>query len=107
MDNLTSIRLELNISAQKMVQQIQVHNKHIEAEISKGIQMAMEEILGDENFSLKIKDQTIMAIEDIVLKAALSWSVKEKITKIIEEKIAEKVNDYAEKIAAKVTSNLQ
>ena len=44
MDNLTTIRLELGINAQKMIQQVQVHNETIEAEISKGVQMALEAI---------------------------------------------------------------
>ena len=107
MDNLTTIRLELGINAQKMVQQVQVHNERIETEISNGIQMALEEILRDGNFALKIKEQTIKTIEDVVSKAVFSWEVKNKITKMIEEKVGEKVQAYAEKIAESVTSNLK
>lgn len=107
MDNLTTIRLELGINAQKMIQQVQVHNEAIEAEISKGVQIALEEILSDGNFALKIKEQTIKTIEDVVSKAVFSWEVRDKITKMIEEKVGEKVQAYAEKIAESVTSNLK
>ena len=107
MDNLTTIRLELGINAQKMIQQVQVHNETIEAEISKGVQMSLEEILADENFALKIKEQTIKTIEDVVSKAVFSWEVRNKITKMIEEKVGEKVQVYAEKIAEQITSNLK
>lgn len=107
MDNLTTLRLELGINAQKMIQQVKINNEIIEDQISKGIQIALEEILSDENFSLKIKEQAIKTIEDIVSKAIFSWEVKNKITKLIEEKISEKVQNYAEKIAEKVTSNLE
>jgi hypothetical protein len=107
MDNLTTIRLELGINAQKMIQQVQIHNETIEAQISKGVQMALEEILSDEKFSLKIKEQTIQTIEDVVSKAVFSWEVRSKITKMIEEKVGEKVQAYAERIAESVTSNLR
>ena len=107
MDKLTTLRLELNVNAQKLIQQVQVHNKNIEDEVSKGVQMALEEILSDGNFALKIKEQTMVTIEDIVSKAVFSWDVRQKITKMIEEKVGEKVKEYADKIAESVTSNLK
>lgn len=107
MGNLTTLRLELNVNAQKLIQQVQVHNKNIEDEVSKGVQMALEEILSDGNFALKIKEQTMVTIEDIVSKAVFSWDVRQKITKMIEEKVGEKVKEYADKIAESVTSNLK
>jgi len=36
MNELVNIRLELGINAQKMIQQVQLHNGNVESQIAKG-----------------------------------------------------------------------
>ena len=107
MDGLTTLRLELGINAQKMIQMVQVNNKHIEDEISKGIQMALDEILKDDNFALAVKEQTKIALNEVVNKAVLGYEVRNSITKMVEEQIGKKVGEYAEKLAENITQHLK
>lgn len=107
MDNLTTLRIDLGINAQKVMQQLQVHNLNIEAEVEKGLQMAFDEIATDDNFALKIKNETKAHIESICHQAIMSWEVKNKITKFIEEKVGNKISEYADRIAENITSSLK
>ena len=50
MENQTSIRLELGINAQKFIQQVQLNNKVIEDQIQKGIELALNDIIENDNF---------------------------------------------------------
>lgn len=107
MDNVTTIRLELGINAQKFIQQIHLNNEIIEEQISKGIELALEDITRDDNFIQSIRESTKKELSEIVNRAVFSWEVKNKITKLVEEKIGKKVEEFADKIAENVTKNLK
>lgn len=104
---MTTIRLELGIDAQKFMQQVQIYNQGMEAEVSKGIQMALDEIIADDNFALLIKNRTKEAIENIAYKVVMSWEIKDAIYKMINERVNKKVEEYADRIAEKITKSLE
>jgi methionine aminopeptidase len=106
MDNLTSIRLELGINAQKMIQHVQLHNEAIETQVEKGIQLALDELITNDNFVIMIKNETIKSLSDIVSKQVFSWELRNKISKMIEDKIAKKAEEYTDKIAEQITKSL-
>ena len=58
MENQTSIRLELGINAQKFIQQVQLNNKVIEYQIQKGIELALNDIVENDNFIEIIREST-------------------------------------------------
>jgi len=107
MDNLTNIKLELGINAQKFIQQVQLNNEIIEEQISKGIELALEDITKDDNFIQSIRENTKKELSEIVNKAVFSWELRNKITKLVEDKIGKKVEEYADKIAENVTKSLK
>jgi hypothetical protein len=107
MENTSTIRLELGINAQKFIQQVQLNNEAIEAQIAKGIELALNDITDEGNFVEVIRQSTKDELTNIVNKAVMSWEVKNKITKLVEQKIGEKVEAYADKIADKITSSLK
>jgi phage terminase small subunit len=107
MENLTRITLELGINAQKIIQQVQIHNKNIESEITKGIEMALEEMMTANNFVDMIKESTKKEIENIAKNALVSWELKNKIQQLVNEKVGKKLEEYADKIADKITESLK
>ena len=106
MENQTSIRLELGINAQKFIQQVQLNNKVIEDQIQKGIELALNDIIENDNFIEIIRESTKKELRDIVNKSVMSWEVRDKISKMVEAKIGEKIDQFADKIAEKVTASL-
>lgn len=101
-----NIRLELGIDARKIMQVVQLDNAQIEEQISKGVQQALEEITSSDNLVAQIKAATIKQFSDIISTAVMSWEMKQRIQKLVDEKIGKKLNEYAEQIAEKVTENL-
>jgi len=105
--NMTEIRLELGINAQKFIQQVQINNESIEEQIAKGIQLALDDITAGDNFVQQIRQATKEELASIVNKHVMSWEVRSKIEKYVAEKISQKVEEYADKIAEQVCSTLK
>jgi hypothetical protein len=103
----SQIRVELGINAQKFIQQVQINNQTIEDQIAKGIELAINDITEEDNFVQAIRHNTKKELENIVNQTVMSWEVKNKITKLVAEKIEAKVEAYADQIAEKVTSSLK
>lgn len=106
MEQLATIRLELGINAQKFIQQVQLHHGTIEEQIGKGIELALNDLCEGDNFVQSVREATKLELSKIVNKAAFSWETQNKIEKLVAEKISKKVEEYADKIAEKVTSSL-
>ncbi len=101
------LKVELGINAQKFIQQVQINNKTIEEQIIKGIELAINDIAEGDNFVESIRENTKKELENIVNRTIVSWEVKNKIKKILEEKIEAKIEVYANQIAEKITNNLK
>lgn len=106
MENTTHIKLELGISAQKLVSMIQVNNESIEDQIAKGIELAIKDLTDGDNFVQQIRDVTKKEVASLVNQAVMSWEVKNKISKVIAEKMEAKIEEYADSIASKMTEHL-
>lgn len=103
--DMTSIRLELGISAQKIASMVMINNQTIEQQLTKGIEQAFQELTEDKLVqAIKHSVQTEMIT--ICNKAVFSWEMRSKITQLIEKKIGERIEAYADKIAADITKNL-
>lgn len=106
MSNLTTIKLELGISAQKFIQQVQLTHGTIEEQIAKGIELALNDLCEGDNFVQSVRNATKLELESIVNKAALSWETKSKIEKLVAEKISKRIDVFADKIAEEITKPL-
>ncbi len=106
MEHPVTIRLDLGVSGQKFIQQVQLHNKTIEEQVELGINAALQEISNTEDFMLVVKNETVKQLNEIISKQVFSWELKNRITKLIEERIEAKVREYADKIAEQVTKGL-
>lgn len=101
-----SIKLELGISAQKIIQQVQCNHVLLEEQIQKGIELALDDILSTDNFVEVVRENTKKEINNIVTQCILRWETRDKINKIVNEKIGQKIDEYADNIAERVTKNL-
>lgn len=54
-----------------------------------------------------VRENVKIEINKFVNEAILSWDTRQKIKKLIEEKIGEKINEYADNIAEQVVKNLK
>ena len=107
MQNTTSIRVELGISAQQLIQQVMINNKHVEAQITEGLELALDDVLNKENFVEHIRQAAKKEIEKTIQDSLGQWNVRQQIKKMIETKLAEKLEEFAEKVANQLTENLQ
>ena len=103
----TSIKIELGIEAQKIIQQIQINNKLIEEQIQKGIELALNDIIENNNFVEQIRETTKIELGNIVNRAIMSWEVRNSIHKAVETKLADKIDSYAEKLVDKIIKSIE
>jgi hypothetical protein len=107
MKDLTTIRLELGIDARRFIQQVELQNKVIEEEIAKGIELALNDICEGDSFVNAVREATKKELTEIVNKTVFSWNTRNTIEKLVADKIGKKVEEYADKIAEKVTEALK
>ena len=103
---MTQIRLELGIDAQKFIQQVQLTHGAIEEQIAKGVELALNDLCEGDNFIQQVRQSTKLELASIVNKVVLSWDTKNKIEKLVAEKIGNKIEKFADEIAEKVTASL-
>lgn len=107
MSNLATIRLELGIDAQRFVQQVQLHHGTIEEQIAKGIEFALNDLCEGDNFIQSVREATKLELFKVVNKAVFSYNTQIAIEKAVSEKISKKIEEYANKVAEQVTTNLK
>jgi len=107
MENLATIRLELGINAQKFIQQVQLNHGTIEEQIGKGIELALNDLCEGDNFVQQVRESTKLELSKIVHQAVFSYDTQRAIEKAVADKIGQKINEYADTIAEKVTANLK
>jgi hypothetical protein len=90
MENLTTIRLELGINAQKIIQQVKLHHGSIEEQIGKGIELALNDLCEGDNFVQSVRESAKLELSKIVHKAVLAYDTQRQIEKLVSEKIGKK-----------------
>ena len=103
---MIQIRLDLGIDARRMMQQVQLENKHLEEQIEKGIQLALNDLAEGDNFIEHVREQTKLELANIVNRAIMSFEIKHAVTKAINEKMAKKMEEYAEQISEQMIKKL-
>jgi hypothetical protein len=107
MNTEISLRIELGVAAQKILQQIQLHHGTVEEQVEKGVQLAINDICNGDAFVQSVREATKQELAQIVNKAVLSWETRSRIEKLVAEKIGEKVGVYADQLAETITASLK
>ena len=106
MSELINLRIDLGINAQKIMQQVQIHNQGIEDAVQRGVELAVQELANSENIVLAVKAATLKEFQDLITQRVISWEVKQALMTEIDKRVGEKISEYAEKIASNITKNL-
>lgn len=107
MNDVTTLRIDLGIQAQQIASQIMVNNNNIEKNIANGIQKAIDELSSEQAFEQAVSMATKKAILDIVDSTILGWEFRNKVKKIVDEKISGAIGVYGEKLAEKMIQTLE
>jgi len=106
MDGVSFIRMDLEISAQRIANQLMINNELIETQIAEGIKRGFDDIFNDEEkFIEAIRIETKKNLMETVNKAVLSWEIQQKLQKGIEAAIGDKIQAYSKQVAENVLAN--
>jgi len=103
---LTTLRIDLGINAQQIASQVMIDNKNLESHISKGIQLAIEELTDEDGFVFAIKEGTKKAILESINSATNSFEFRIKVQNAINDRLELKIKEYADSVAEKVFKEL-
>lgn len=81
MENSTSIKIELDIQAQKIISGYMVNNEKIASEIEAGIKRAFETINIPDHVERNVK----MCIENAIKQSSEWGKIREKVSKMTDE----------------------
>jgi len=107
MENMTTLRVDLGISAQKIIQQLMISNEHIETILQENIKRAFDDLTKESTFAELVYEGTKREIQKIMVDSVCDWKVRSKIQEAIEKAIDGKLNDYAQGIADKFVASLK
>lgn len=107
MERLATVKIDLEISAQRIISQFQTNNKQLEDAITKGIERALSEVLEDDNFENIVVATVKEEIRNTVKRAASDWSVRNKIQQSILTSIDKKIENLADEWANKALKNIE
>ena len=105
MSNIT-LKIDLEISAEKIISQLHIHNQDVESQIEAGIKQAIEELAAGNGLIDHVRQATLKSVLDTINKSVMRYDLQYNIQKIIGDKIQSKIEAYADKVAEQVTKNL-
>jgi hypothetical protein len=101
------LRIELDVSAQKIMQQLHLDNNLMEEQVHKGIKLAVEELTVDDGLVQMVKETALNELKTVIHKAVLSYELKNKISKSVEERLEDKFQKFADEFAEMITKDLK
>jgi hypothetical protein len=104
--SLITFKIELNVSADRVLAQLESNNAEMEAQVKQGIEEAINELVENGELKDAIKEATKKDILSIANQICGKWETKQKLLKAISDKVDVKMEDYANKIADSITKNL-
>ena len=103
---LATIRMELDINAQRILSEYRTHNENLEEQVEAGINKALSEIL-EGDFVNYVAAVTKDALGSSIRNSVTEWQMKMKIQKAITNAIEAKVDKIASEWADKALKNLE
>jgi len=107
MDNLSTIRLELGINAQKIISQSMLYSENLDDSISKGIELGLSELVeSDDAFQRMIAEAFKQEIRNTITRVANDWHMRHRLQETISAVIDKRLTSVAESWAEKLFSSL-
>ncbi len=105
--DMVTVKIELDIAAQKLLQNVQIQNRELEQQIEKGIKLAMDNLAKDDAFVDMVRIATEKEVETLFRKAIMSYEFQNRITKAVQEKAGNAIEKYSNDLADKITKTLK
>jgi hypothetical protein len=106
METLSSVRIELGINAQRLISQFQINNKQLEESVQKGINLALDEMINDENFIRTIADHTKKEMMGIITSGIWQLGFREKMKASFESHVGKKIDEFNYQLSEKLSEAL-
>lgn len=103
---MLTMQLALNIDAQKFIQQIQIYNQELEAEVQRGLDVAISELKKDGAIENLIKEAVKKNVMDSFSRWVFQSEIKKKIETQITEKLSVKINKYTDELVEKISTEM-
>ena len=104
---MITLRIDLDVAAQEIMQNVQLHNREIEQQIEKGIQLAMDNLAKDDAFVDMVRIATEKEVETVFRRAIMGYEFQNRITKVLHEKAGAAIDKYSNDLADKITETLK
>lgn len=101
MDIQPSLRLELQIPAQKMLSQYIINNENIEKQVKKGIESALDNLCRDDNLASLINQEVYRTLRESFSKWEISRTIRDTLEEKLHNYLLEKAQEFANKVLNK------
>lgn len=96
-----SLRLELQIPAQKLVSQYITNNKNIEEQVKKGIESALDNLCRDDNLASLINQEVYRTLRESFSRWEISRTIRDTLEEKLHNYLLEKAQEFANKVLNK------
>lgn len=103
---MITMQVNMNIDAQRIIQQVQFNNKEIELEIEKGLNKAIEELSKEGVIEQMIVEAAKKNIMDSFSRWVFQTRIREKIEKALTDKLNDKIEKYTDTLVEEIASKL-
>jgi hypothetical protein len=103
---MLSMQLSLNIDTQRFIQQVQIHNEELEAEVQKGLDNAFKMLSEDGTIEKMIQDAVRKNIMDSFSRWIFQSDIRSKLEKQITEKLNKKIDAYTDSLVNEIAAKL-
>lgn len=97
MDIQPSLRLELQIPAQRMLSQYIINNENIEKQVKKGIESALDNLCKDDNLASLINQEVYRTLRESFSRWEISRTIRDTLEEKLHNYLLEKAQEFANK----------
>lgn len=101
MDIQSSLRLELQIPAQRMLSQYIINNENIEKQVKKGIESALDNLCKDDNLASLINQEVYRTLRESFSRWEISKTIRDTLEEKLHNYLLEKAQEFANKVLNK------
>lgn len=101
MDIQPSLRLELQIPAQRMLSQYIINNENIEKQVKKGIESALDNLCKDDNLASLINQEVYRTLRESFSRWEISRTIRDTLEEKLHNYLLEKAQEFANKVLNK------
>lgn len=101
MDIQPSLRLELQIPAQRMLSQYIINNENIEKQVKKGIESALDNLCRDDDLASLINQEVYRTLRESFSRWEISRTIRDTLEEKLHNYLLEKAQEFANKVLNK------